>query len=141
MLSTLNSNDELANDELITKPQETNKKYDLEERTARFGEVIIAFCRKIKETYITKPLVGQLIRSGTSIGANYCEANDALSKNDFVHKLGIARRESKETTYWLRMICLACPETKDETIHYRDEAHQLNLIFSSIINKIRGKNR
>jgi four helix bundle protein len=83
-------------------------KYDLEERTAKLGEEIIKFVRKITENYITRPLISQLVRAGTSVGANYCEADDAESKKDFKHKIGICKKESRETKHWLRMIVINC---------------------------------
>lgn len=116
---------------------EKSKKYDLEERTAKFGENIIKFARKIKETAITAPLVTQLVKSGTSIGANYCEADDAESKKDFKHKIGICKKEARETKYWLRMIAVAVPELKAEARILWQEAKELNLIFNSITNKLK----
>jgi four helix bundle protein len=68
--------------------------YDLEERTASFGETIIKFCRELPKSYLTQPLLVQLIRCGTSIGANYCEADNAESRKDFTHKIGICKKES-----------------------------------------------
>jgi four helix bundle protein len=84
--------------------------FDLEERTAKFGEAIVRFAKKISSNPVTRPLIGQLVRAGTSIGANYCEANDAESKRDFRHKIGICRKETKETKHWLRMMAVAAPE-------------------------------
>jgi four helix bundle protein len=83
--------------------------FDLEERTAAYGESIIRFARRIPIDPITTPLISQLVRSGTSIGANYCEADDAESKKDFRHKIALCRKESRETKYWLRMIAAAVP--------------------------------
>lgn len=114
-------------------------KYDLEERTAKFGEDIIEFAKKIPKTPITIPLIGQLIRAGTSIGANYCEADCAETKKDFEHKIGICKKESKESRHWLRMIAKAVPELKEEARKYWKEANELNLIFSSIVNKSRKR--
>jgi len=96
------------------KAQSSNDKakYDLEERTALFGEIIIDFAKGLSKDSINSPLVSQLIRSATSIGANYMEADCAESKKDFCHKLGICKKEAKETTHWLRMIARANPETK-----------------------------
>ena len=68
--------------------------YDLEERTALFGEAVIRLCREVKTDAVTKPIIGQLIRSGTSIGANYMEANGASSKKDFAHKIFICKKET-----------------------------------------------
>src|SRR3990167_73769 len=107
-------------------------KYDLEERTAKFGEDILEFAKKISQNLITAPLISQLVRAGTSIGSNYCEADCAESKKDFEHKLGICKKESKESKHWLRMISIAVPELKDEAIILWREANELNLIFSSI---------
>lgn len=114
-------------------------KFDLEERTQKFGENIIDFAKKIPKTSITLPLIAQLVRAGTSVGANYCEADCAESKKDFEHKLGICKKESKETKHWLRMIAKAIPSLKDESRKLWKEANELNLIFSSIINKSRSK--
>ena len=90
--------------------EESGRIYDLEERTARFGEEIIEFCQKMPKNMITMPLINQLIRSGTSIGSNYCEADCAESKKDFEHKLGICKKEAKESKHWLRMMLKAVPE-------------------------------
>jgi len=78
---------------------ESKSKYDLEERTAMFGENLIHFLKTIKETSLNKSLLAQVMRSGTSIGANYYEANGAESKKDFQHKIGICKKEAKETCY------------------------------------------
>ncbi len=80
-----------------------SKEYDLEERTAIFGENIIEFAMSLKKNDVNKILTNQIIRSGTSIGANYCEADGAESKKDFNHKIGICKKESKETMHWLRI--------------------------------------
>lgn len=110
-------------------------KYDLEDRTAKFGENVIKFARKIPKDAVTLPIISQLVRSGTSIGANYCEADGAESKKDFKHKIGICKKEAKETKHWLRMIAMASPELKDEARALWKEAQELTLIFSSIIRK------
>lgn len=114
-------------------------KYNLEERTAKFGENIIEFAKKIPKNSITLPIIFQLIRSGTSVGANYCEADEAESGKDFKHKLGIAKKESRETKHWLRMIVKANPDLKEEAKILWQEAKELSLIFNSIINKIKNK--
>ncbi len=118
-------------------PNVKKTKYDLEERTARFGERIIEFAKKIPKTPITLPLITQLVKAGTSVGGNYCEADCAESKKDFEHKLGICKKESKESKHWLRMVSVAVPELKDEARVLSQEANELNLIFSSIVNKSR----
>jgi|SRR3989344_1419494 len=115
----------------------SNRTYNLEERTAKFGEAIISFASKLKETSIIKSLVGQIVRSGTSIGANYMEADWADSKKDFRHKIGICKRESKETMHWLRMIAKADSKSAKECRSLWKEAHELALIFSSIVRRIK----
>lgn len=107
-------------------------KYDLLERTAVFGENIIKFCHSLPKTVITVPLINQLVKSGTSIGANYTEADNAESKKDFKHKIGICRKESKEAGFFLRMIKTAIPEKTDEVEKLQQEAYELNLIFNAI---------
>ncbi len=113
----------------------TNNKYNLEERTAKFGEDIIRFAKKIPKKAENLPLVSQLVRAGTSVGSNYCEADCAESRKDFEHKLGICKKESKETRHWLRMIAVAEPSLGDEAKNLWREANELNLIFCSIIQK------
>jgi four helix bundle protein len=110
-------------------------KYDLEERTARFGEKVIDFVKDLKQNVINKPLISQLIRSATSIGANYREANQAISKKDFRNKIHLCRKEVNETKHWLRMILRANPEKKEECEKLWKEAHELVLIFSKISSK------
>lgn len=109
--------------------------YDLEDRTAKFGETVIEFVKKVEVTVVTKPLINQLVRSATSIGANYLEADGALSKKDFKHKIALCRKEAKETLHWLRMLAKALPERKNECRFLWKEAHELVLIFSSILKK------
>jgi four helix bundle protein len=120
---------------------EYKRRYDLEERTAKFGEEIIRFAKKIPENSITKPLIIQLIKSGTSIGANYCEADDAESKKDFKHKISICKKEAREAKHFLRMIEVAVPELKEEARKLWQEAKELNLIFNSIVNKLNKKSK
>ena len=121
----------------MTNIKSTKKKYDLEERTAKFGEDIIKFCRKVPRGPITDPLITQLVKCGTSTGANYCEADDAESKEDFRHKIGICKKESRESKHFIRMIVVAVPELKEEARILWQEAKELNLIFNSIYKKIR----
>ena len=111
------------------------KKYDLAERTARFGEDIIESCQSLPETPVNRPLISQLVRAGTSIGANYMEADSAESKKDFHHKIGLCKKEAKETMHWLRMIAKANPKRKNESRKLWKEAHEFALIFSSILKK------
>jgi four helix bundle protein len=112
-----------------------DKKYDLVEMTSKFGGEIIVFAKKIPENTITRPLISQLVRSATSIGANYMEADCAESKKDFNHKIGICKKEAKETTHWLHMLAIANPENKEKYRKLWQEAHELTLIFSAIVRK------
>lgn len=116
----------------------SNEKYDLEERTAKFGMLVIKFCRKIPKDEITRPLISQLVRAATSVGANYCEADDAESKKDFKHKIGICKKESRESKHFLRMLAVANPENFDKAKELAQEAKELNLIFNKIFQKVRS---
>lgn len=111
---------------------EFSKKYDLEERTAHFGEEIIELCKKGPKNVVTVPIIDQLVRCGTSMGANYREANGASSKKDFKNKIFICKKEGKETEYWLRMLAKAVGELQEECRRIWQEAHELTLIFSKI---------
>ena len=113
------------------------KKYDLEERTAKFGEDIIKFCKTIPRGPITDPLIIQLVKCGTSTGANYCEADDAESKQDFKHKIGICKKESREAKHFIRMIVIAVSELKEDARKLWQEAKELNLIFNTIYRKVK----
>ena len=84
---------------------------------------------------MTLSLISQLVRSGTSVGANYCEADDAVSKKDFRNKIGTCKKEARETKYWLRMIGGAEPDMKEEARVLWQEAKELHLIFASILRK------
>jgi len=108
--------------------------YDLEKRTGEFSVNLISLCKKVKISIINENIIKQVLRSGTSVGANYCEADDAESRKDFKHKIGICKKESRETKYWLRMIAVACEECKEEARINWKEAKELNLIFNAIIN-------
>jgi len=108
-------------------------KYDLEERTTKFSGNLIIFCKSCAKDIITIPIINQLIRSGTSIGANYQEANGASSKKDFQNKIFICKKESKETLYWLELIQKTINEKqKQDGEELRQEAKELMLIFSKI---------
>ena len=107
--------------------------YDLEERTALFGEAVIEFCLGVAANPVTAPVVNQLVRAATSVGANYCEADDAESKRDFRHKIALCRKEARETKYWLRMIAKAAPAQKALARKLWSEAKELHLIFVAIV--------
>ena len=119
-----------ANEILISNDK---KVYNLEERTGQFGENVIDFVKTLPRNVINKELIGQIVRSGTSIGANYMEADGAESKKDFRHKIALCKKESKETKHWLRISARANPNKQDECKKLSNEAQELTLIFSSIL--------
>ncbi|MBC7782637.1 MAG: four helix bundle protein [Burkholderiales bacterium] len=128
-----NPNDEIRNpNQIRNSNDELRKVFDLEERTALFGERIIRLARSVPQTAITEPLVRQLVRAATSVGANYAEADDCDSKKDFRFKIGLCRRESRETKHWLRMLVAAHEASTDEARRLWQEAKELNLIFGKI---------
>jgi len=117
-----------------------SNKYNLEERTIKFGGNIVGFCKSLEQSEITRPIVNQLIRSGTSIGANYCEANNASSKKDFRNKIFICKKEAQETKYWLRILsdCLN-KNRKEKARELWKECQELTMIFQKIVNTIDKK--
>lgn len=116
--------------------KDPSAKWNLEERTAKFGEAVIKFCKKIPNNPVTSRLINQLVGAGTSVGANYCEADDAESKADFRHKIGICKKEAREAKHFVRMVVVAMPEIKDEAGLLWQEAKELNLIFNTIYKKV-----
>lgn len=115
-----------------------SEKYPLEERTLKFSESVIDFVKKIKQSPITSPLINQLIRSATSIGANYMEANNASSRKDFQNKIFICKKEAQETKYWLILIQKALPEIKDGNAALLEEVQQFIFIFQKIISTLKN---
>ena len=114
-----------------------NKNYDLEERTLEFAKEIIRLCKSLPKDVINRELVAQLVRAGGSVGANYREANDALSKKDFIYRMRIARKEAKECLYWLQLAIETNPEFRAPAEGLLKEAEELKRILSSIITKSR----
>jgi four helix bundle protein len=108
---------------------------NLEERTARFGEATIRFAKKIPQTPVNSRLISQLVGAGTSVGANFCEASDAVSGKDFRKSIGVCRKESKESMFFLRMTAAAEPSLAEQGRSLWGEAKELNLIFGSIWRK------
>ena len=110
----------------------SDKDYDLEERTAKFAENVISFAKTLERNVVNFPLINQLVKSATSIGANYMEANGASSKRDFRNKIFICKKEARETKYWLRVMAKANQEHKNKCKELWKEAQELTLIFSKI---------
>ena len=122
----------------ITNEQTPKTKYNfnLEKRTLEFAKEIIRLCKKLPHNVINRELISQLIRASGSVGANYREANDALSKKDFNHRIKITRKEAKESHYWLELLKEANPEYEEEIGKLLTEALELKKIFSSIADKV-----
>ena len=122
----------MTNDRPESGDKARKKPYDLEERSALFGESVIDYLKKVPVTPVTRRVIDQMVGAGTSIGANYCEADDAVSKKDFRHKISICKREAREATLLLRMLARAAPELQDEARGLWQEAKELHLIFAKI---------
>ena len=118
---------------------EFKNNYDLEERTAKFGEQVIEFCRKVKKEPLVQPILLQIIRSSTSVGANYMEANGASSKKDFANKIFICKKEAQETKHWLRMLAVYFPEDKEHLRKLWQEAQEFSMIFHKIVSTMKIK--
>ena len=122
----------------MTNYQLPNKhNFDLEERTTEFAKRVIRLCKALPKNPINNRLIGQTVGSAGSMGANYREANDALGRKDFVYRMRITRKETKETIHWLELIEEANPEFKPRMQNLKKEANELRNIFSSIINKVK----
>ena len=131
------TNEEMSNDEPRAAPAAPpGRRYDLEERTARFGEGVIDFLKTVRVRPLTQHMIDQLARSSTSVGANYCEADDAGSPAEFRHRISLCKRESRESQFWLRMIARAAPDRRDASRTLWQEAKELNLIFAAIHRKL-----
>ena len=113
-----------------------NKKYDLEERTSLFAERVRNFCLRLPENVANAEYLSQLIRAGSSPGANYIETNESIGDKDFKMKIKTCRRESKESAYWLRLVITSgSKEMEDERNYLRQEAREFVLIFTAILKK------
>jgi four helix bundle protein len=114
------------------------RRRDLQERTAKFGESVILYARRLPVNPVTRCLIDQMVRAGTSVGANYCEADDAESRRDFRHKVSICLKEVKEVRHWLRMMAAAVPESRTDAASLWREARELNLILATIRRSVSG---
>jgi four helix bundle protein len=121
--------------ETLSQNGEPKHPFDLEDRTTRFAEAIIRFCKKIPRDPGNDRIIGQLVGCGTSVGANYCEANEGVSKKDFRNVIGRCVKEAKETKFFLRMTATAEPKLADEARSLFREAKELHLIFAAIFRK------
>ena len=117
---------------IVREGPEAERVYDLEERTARFGEAVIDFARTIPQDAVTNRIINQLVGAATSVGANYVEADDAVSKKEFLKNIGTCKKEVREVKHFLRMAVRGVPELKHKARSLWLEACELHLIFSKI---------
>jgi four helix bundle protein len=110
--------------------------YDLEERTALFGEAIIRLAKQVPQNAVNCRLIDQLVGAGTSVGANFCEADDSYSRKEYSLRIGTCRKEARETKFFLRMLATAEPALKPEARLLWQEAKELHLIFCAIFRKV-----
>jgi four helix bundle protein len=120
----------------MAERKETSKRYDLEERTFEFAKNVRRFVKGLPRTITNQEDTRQLVRASGSVGANYIEANDSLSKKDFVMRIKISRKEAKESRYWLRLLDTGGQEPIDNTrAALIQEATELMNIFGAIVRK------
>lgn len=117
----------------------TSNNYPLEDRTTKFAIDLIKLCERIPKTIITIPIISQLVRSGTSVGANYNKANNACSSKDFKNKIFTCKKEAQETKYWLTLLLNSVSQEKVEIERLKQECHEFNLIFQKIILTMKTK--
>ena len=115
------------------------KNFDLEKRSTDFAKEIVRLCRSIKNDSINSRIFSQLVGSSGSIGANYREANDSLGKKDFIMRLKISRKETKEVLHWLEILLEANPSVQNIIEKLMKEATELRNILSAIIIKSEKK--
>ena len=115
--------------------KQISSQYDLEERTLRFGKRTVRLCKALPKNTVNRRLADQCIRSGTSLGANYREANETDTKRDFKNRIRVSKKEAKETVYWLELIIEANPELKDQILPLLEESKELMKILGSIYEK------
>ena len=115
---------------------DNNRKFDLEDRTSRFAERVRDFCLNLPRNLANNEFIPQLIRSGSSPGANYIEANEGIGGKDFIMKIKTCRREAKEAGYWLKLVITdGSSSAEDERAALKQEAREFVLIFTAILKK------
>lgn len=115
--------------------ENNTKKYDLEERTYKFAKSVIDFTNRVIKSIPNTEIIKQVVRSSGSVGANYIEANEALSKKDFAMRIKICRKESKESIYWLKLFDINEDSIDKERHILINEATELMKIFGAIVEK------
>ena len=134
-----NHQDPIIKEGMMTTDQSSKRLFDLEDRTLEFAKRIVRMCKELPFNTVNDKLIGQVIRSAGSVGANYREANDALGAKDFLMRLRISRKEAKETHFWLELIIEANPNLKKRIDGLFQESLELKKILSSIIKKLEKK--
>ena len=119
----------LAQTLVVREDVPAQRVYDLEKRTAHFGEAVIDFAKTIPQTAVTSRLISQLVGAATSVGANYVEADDAISKREFLKNIGTCRKEAREVKHFLRMAVRALPELKGQASRYGLKPENCTLSF------------
>lgn len=112
------------------------RQQEFENRTISFSVAVIKKCGNYSKDLVLRSLIDQIIRSSTSIGANYAEANNTSSKQDFRSKIFIAKKEAAETRYWLRILSELLPN--EDFVELEQEAKELNLILQKIVSTIKA---
>ncbi len=113
--------------------------FDLEDRTLAFAKRVVRMCKELSRNPVNSSLIGQIIRSAGSVGANYREANDALGRKDFFMRMKISRKEAKETLFWIQIISEANPDLRERLEGLEKEAIEIKNILSAIILKSESK--
>ena len=121
-----------------------NRGHDIYDRLLKFGIDIVKLCKILSKNYDNRVIADQLIRSGTSVGANMQEADSASSRKDFINKVTIAKKELQETNYWLKIIkgadLVNNDKNRDELSRLLQESDELTRIIGSILSKTKSNN-
>ena len=120
----------------MSQSPSTKHRFDLEDRTLAFAKRVASLCKTLRLDPVNREYIGQVVRASGSIGANYREANDALSKKDFAMRIRIARREAKEAHYWLQLVEAVNPDVGGEMHALLQESLELKKILSAIATKV-----
>ncbi len=118
------------------KLQTSRVPFNLVERTAKFGEEVVVWCQTLQANHVSRPLITQLVRSATSVGANYSEANNSSSRKDYRNKVHISKKEVQETLYWFRMLQSLFPQSEAKINDFTKEANELVRILQTITSKL-----
>ena len=127
-----NDKAQMTNEISITNGKGSKQSFDLDERTIALSKRCLELCKSMKTDMVNSELIRQLVRSASSVGANYREAHESISKKDFHHRISICRREAKETWYWLELLLYSNSQLSEKIEPLLDESRQLTKIFATI---------